>query len=126
MVVIGVCFIAFFFYFLGKSDEKFVPGTGGGDFKRVIFCACRGRCSIDVPAHESTCGFIFRAHGERSALRAAVTTNCGDAYPETVRSVHLFGPREQLGGNKYLVSDGLFIAKSLGRTFVEYPVKDAR
>lgn len=34
--------------------------------------------------------------------------------------------REQLGGNKYLVTDGLFMAKSLGRTFVEYPVKDAR
>eukprot|EP00752_Nemacystus_decipiens_P010638 g9475.t1 len=34
--------------------------------------------------------------------------------------------REQLGGNKYLVSDGIFMAKTLGRTFVEYPVKDAR
>lgn len=34
--------------------------------------------------------------------------------------------REQLGGNKFLVSDGIFMAKALGRTFVEYPVKDAR
>lgn len=34
--------------------------------------------------------------------------------------------REQLGGNKFLVSDGMFVAKALNRTFVEYPVKDAR
>ncbi|CAM9868692.1 unnamed protein product, partial [Ectocarpus sp. 13 AM-2016] len=34
--------------------------------------------------------------------------------------------REQLGGNKFLVSDGIFMAKALGRTFVEYPVKDSR
>lgn len=34
--------------------------------------------------------------------------------------------REQLGGNKFLVTDGIFMAKALGRTFVEYPVKDAR
>eukprot|EP00903_Cladosiphon_okamuranus_P019123 g17595.t1 len=33
---------------------------------------------------------------------------------------------EQLGGNKYLMADGLFIAKMLGRTLVEYPAKDAR
>eukprot|EP00752_Nemacystus_decipiens_P011546 g10252.t1 len=33
---------------------------------------------------------------------------------------------EQLGGNKYLLADGLFIAKMLGRTLVEYPAKDAR
>eukprot|EP00904_Undaria_pinnatifida_P008194 jgi/Undpi1/4504/HiC_scaffold_17.g07858.m1 len=34
--------------------------------------------------------------------------------------------REQLGGNKFLVSDGIFMAKALGRTFVEYPVRDSR
>lgn len=33
---------------------------------------------------------------------------------------------EQLGGNKYLLADGLFIAKMLGRTLIEYPAKDAR
>lgn len=34
--------------------------------------------------------------------------------------------REQLGGNKFLVSDGIFMAKALNRTFVEYPVRDSR
>ncbi|CAN0167309.1 unnamed protein product [Pylaiella littoralis] len=34
--------------------------------------------------------------------------------------------REQLGGNKYLMTDGIFVAKALNRTFVEYPVKDSR
>lgn len=34
--------------------------------------------------------------------------------------------REQLGGNKYLLTDGLFVAKILDRTLVEYPAKDAR
>ncbi|CAM9316031.1 unnamed protein product, partial [Ascophyllum nodosum] len=34
--------------------------------------------------------------------------------------------REQLGGNKYLLADGMFIAKMLDRTLVEFPVKDAR
>lgn len=34
--------------------------------------------------------------------------------------------REQLGGNRYLVSDGLFFAKALNRTLVEFPAKDAR
>eukprot|EP00752_Nemacystus_decipiens_P002967 g2756.t1 len=33
---------------------------------------------------------------------------------------------EQLGGNKYLLTDGLFVAKILDRTLVEYPAKDAR
>lgn len=37
-----------------------------------------------------------------------------------------FAIREQLGGNKKLVADGIFVAKALNRTFVEYPVKDAR
>ena len=34
--------------------------------------------------------------------------------------------REQLGGNKYLLTDGLFVAKILDRTLVEFPAKDAR
>lgn len=34
--------------------------------------------------------------------------------------------REQLGGNKYLLTDGLFVAKVLDRTLVEYPAKDSR
>ncbi|CAM9316179.1 unnamed protein product [Ascophyllum nodosum] len=33
---------------------------------------------------------------------------------------------EQLGGNKYLLADGMFIAKMLDRTLVEFPAKDAR
>lgn len=37
-----------------------------------------------------------------------------------------FAAREQLGGNKYLLTDGLFVAKMLDRTLVEYPAKDAR
>lgn len=44
----------------------------------------------------------------------------------TTRTVVVTDNREQLGGNKFLVSDGIFMAKALGRTFVEYPVKDAR
>eukprot|EP00752_Nemacystus_decipiens_P006206 g5599.t1 len=34
--------------------------------------------------------------------------------------------REQLGANRYLVSDGLFIAKALNRTLVEFPAANAR
>jgi len=34
--------------------------------------------------------------------------------------------REQLGCNRYLLSDGLFIAKTLNRTLVEFPAEDAR
>lgn len=35
-------------------------------------------------------------------------------------------PREQLGASRYLVSDGLFIAKALNRTLVEFPAANAR
>ncbi|CAN0302975.1 unnamed protein product [Pylaiella littoralis] len=33
--------------------------------------------------------------------------------------------REQLANNRFLVADGIFVAKALNRTFVEYPVKDS-
>lgn len=33
--------------------------------------------------------------------------------------------KEQLGANRFLVSDGLFIAKSLNRTMVEFPAANA-
>lgn len=35
-------------------------------------------------------------------------------------------PREQLGCTRFLMSDGLFIAKTLNRTLVEFPVANAR
>lgn len=35
-------------------------------------------------------------------------------------------PREQLGNNRVLLSDGLVIARALNRTLVEFPMKDSR
>ncbi|CAN0259632.1 unnamed protein product, partial [Pylaiella littoralis] len=34
--------------------------------------------------------------------------------------------REQLGGNRFLAADGIFLAKALNRTLVEYPVGNSR
>lgn len=35
-------------------------------------------------------------------------------------------PREQLGNNRFLLSDGLVIARALNRTLVEYPMQHSR
>lgn len=35
-------------------------------------------------------------------------------------------PREQLGNNRFLLSDGLVIAKALNRTLVEFPMQHSR
>ena len=34
--------------------------------------------------------------------------------------------REQLGNNRFLLSDGLVIARALNRTLVEFPMQDSR
>lgn len=34
--------------------------------------------------------------------------------------------REQLGNNRFLLSDGVVIAQALDRTLVEFPMKDSR
>ncbi|CAM9950932.1 unnamed protein product [Ectocarpus sp. 6 AP-2014] len=46
--------------------------------------------------------------------------------PDPAGYIIFVNGREQLGSNRFLLSDGLYIAKTLNRTLVEFPVANAR
>lgn len=91
---------------------------------------------IDCGAKQSLVeisGAIPKHTLENSTRRSCAPPNAANTWliPNLydIRFVFLcfsFVASEQLGGNKYLLTDGLFVAKMLDRTLVEYPAKDAR
>lgn len=89
------------------------PESGVGSKGSVTVRDVDGYAMMPEPWDSSLC----MLHWQRQELLTKVDPN---GYVVFVRGM------EQLGGNKFLLSDGLFIAKSLNRTLVEYPVKDAR
>lgn len=90
---------------------------------RVLFHTPGQVCDLSPHPPDPGMQAVSVPPGLLTRSRLAITVNT--CYPPPP-STPLETPRQQLGSNKFLLTDGMFLAKALNRTLVEYPVKDSR